>query len=299
MKKVYKKSIITFFICYICITAILDLKIIVNKRFIKDYPNKEQSARLTFLSTLNFYEPYIALYNYGNYYYKQERYEEAYKKYKEALKHKIPIERQCSVDINISLSIIEFAKQKSKEEELELYKEAKEYLKDCLSLDFSSKSEVEKQEDEKDNNEEKIKNVEEIMRNIDNRINDIDNTGIDYKEEIAGTISFSSGKGSPSGSGDSDSSGGSGGSGGSDSSESDGSGEGISSGKSSSNGGGGGGSSSGSGNSGSSGNSGNSNSGEGNIDSSEGPDPLFGNKTGSKEDSSKSARKPFNCDKCW
>ena len=154
----YKKSIIIFLVIYISIMVIICLKIIVNKNFIKDYPYKEQSIRLLFLSTLNFYEPYIAPYNYGNYYYKHGRYEDAYKKYKEALKYKIPKTKQCAVDINISLTIINLAEKKSNDEALELYEEAKGYLNGCSSIVFS--------EEEKSDNEYLKSKAEEINMDI-------------------------------------------------------------------------------------------------------------------------------------
>ena len=79
--------------------------------FKKDYPDTKQEYRLMLLSMFNFYEPYIAPYNYGNYYYKQGRYEDAIGKYLEALDHDIPKTRLCDVEINLGLSYMSLANE--------------------------------------------------------------------------------------------------------------------------------------------------------------------------------------------
>ena len=134
MKKILKKiAIIIMIICLIISLKVMS-KIIINNRFIANYPDASQEFRLVLLSTLNLYEPYIAHYNYGNYFYQKGKYEEAYEKYQKALSYEIPKKRICMVRINVSLALIKMAEGKDKETSLELLKEAKEHLSICLSL---------------------------------------------------------------------------------------------------------------------------------------------------------------------
>ena len=87
MKKYINKILLICILLCTVIASLLGIRIAINKNFIKNYPDASQEYKLVLLSMFNYYEPYIALYNYGNYYYKQGRYEEAYEKYKEALKY--------------------------------------------------------------------------------------------------------------------------------------------------------------------------------------------------------------------
>ena len=65
----YKKIILITVTIIIVIILNLESKIVVNNSFIENYPSADQSWKLLYLSFLNYYEPYIAPYNYGNYYY--------------------------------------------------------------------------------------------------------------------------------------------------------------------------------------------------------------------------------------
>ena len=86
MNKFVKKIMIITVIIILSIAAKVSSKIIINNQFIKHYPDADQEIRLIIMSLFNYYQPYIAPYNYGNYLYQKERYEEAYTKYKAALK---------------------------------------------------------------------------------------------------------------------------------------------------------------------------------------------------------------------
>ena len=111
MIKTIKKEIIVVIILCAVIAAKISSKIIINNRFIANYPEKDQEYRLVLLTVLNLYEPYIAHYNYGNYYYQKEQYEDAAKKYRKALEYDIPLNRVCSVEINLSLSLMKQAEE--------------------------------------------------------------------------------------------------------------------------------------------------------------------------------------------
>ena len=134
MKKKLKK--ILLIIIGVCLTLSLKVtsKIIINNRFIANYPDTNQEFRLVLLSVFNYYEPYIAPYNYGNYYYQKGKYDDAYDKYKKALSYNIPQNRVCSVRINISMDLIKMSEKKDNDTALKLLNEAKEHLKVCFLI---------------------------------------------------------------------------------------------------------------------------------------------------------------------
>ena len=129
-----KKAVIIIMVICFAISIFITVRIIINKRFIGNYPESDQEFRLVLLSTFNYYEPYIAPYNYGNYLYQKERYEDAYKKYKKALTYKIPKRRLCPITINIGLSLVKMSEENSTKDKSEYLKEAQWYLQKCLSL---------------------------------------------------------------------------------------------------------------------------------------------------------------------
>lgn len=57
------------------------------------------------LKTMNFIEPYIANYNYGNVLYNNGYYDDAIEEYKNALKGYVPQHKECSIRINYALAI--------------------------------------------------------------------------------------------------------------------------------------------------------------------------------------------------
>lgn len=176
-EKIFK---ISFIIIIICISIILKVscKIIINKRFIANYPDSNQAFRLMLISIFNIYEPYIAPYNYGNYYYQKERYERAYEKYKKALSYNVPKKRLCSIDINIALSLIQLANdEKNEQKSLAYYQEAKDYLRKCLSIQKEEIDDDNAEDDSEISNQQK--SADDLIDDINNEISDKSNSGND------------------------------------------------------------------------------------------------------------------------
>ena len=176
-EKIFK---ISFIIIIICVAIILKVscKIIINKRFIANYPDSNQAFRLMLISIFNIYEPYIAPYNYGNYYYQKERYERAYEKYKKALSYNVPKKRLCSIDINISLSLIHLANdEKNEQKSLAYYQEAKDYLRKCLSIQKEEIDDDNAEDDSEISNQQK--SADDLINDINNEISDKSNSGND------------------------------------------------------------------------------------------------------------------------
>ena len=134
LDKVRKILLIVIFFLVI-ITFKLGLKMGANAIFIKNYPQNDNDYTLKFISFLNVYQPYIAPYNYGNYYYQKGRYNDAYNKYKEALTHHIPNSRICKVYINTGLALSKLSELETDDEKaIELLSEADVYLNMCLAI---------------------------------------------------------------------------------------------------------------------------------------------------------------------
>ena len=129
------RVIITILFLLVLVALKVSIKIIINKRFIANYPEANQQIRLELISIMNFYEPYIAPYNYGNYYYQKKKYNKAYEKYTEALKYNIPKKRECSVRINIGMTLMKLSEINA-EEKNKLLHEAWEHLKKCVGLEI-------------------------------------------------------------------------------------------------------------------------------------------------------------------
>ena len=156
MKKYYKKIIIGIIAVLSAITLFVGFKIVINKNFIKNYPDTfNQEYRLLLMSIFNIYEPYVADYNYGNYYYKEDRYAEAVEKYKKALTRNVPKGKLCDIEINLSLSLMQLALRSETEDAIEYLNEAKTHLKQCINLDLDDIIEKEQEELEKANEEKK------------------------------------------------------------------------------------------------------------------------------------------------
>ena len=125
------KILLIFLAIIFLIILKISTKIIINKRFIENYPEANQEIRLILMSFINLYEPYIVPYNYGNYYYQKGRYEAAYDKYIKSLKYKIPKKRECAVRINIGLTLIKISEE-NEANKIKLLQEAQEHLKKCI-----------------------------------------------------------------------------------------------------------------------------------------------------------------------
>ena len=65
MKYIKKTILILIIVCSVILAKVVS-KIVINNRFIANYPEADQEYRLVLLSIFNLYEPYIVHYNYGN-----------------------------------------------------------------------------------------------------------------------------------------------------------------------------------------------------------------------------------------
>ena len=136
MIKIIKRIMIGIICLCLLIVLIIGIKMYVNKKFIKEYPNTKQEYRLIFLSIFNFYEPYVADYNYGNYLYKDGRYEEAEEKYLKALRSDAPRSKICDIEVNLGLTYIELSKNVEINNEIEYLKKAKNHFDRCANMDL-------------------------------------------------------------------------------------------------------------------------------------------------------------------
>lgn len=131
LDKIRKILLIIIFITVLSFFK-LGLKNVVNEIFIKNYPDHNNEIELKFISFLNISEPYIAPYNYGNYYYQLGEYRKAYEKYILSLSHHIPLKRLCKVHINTSLALIKLSEQENDSEtKLNYLNEAYDHLSVC------------------------------------------------------------------------------------------------------------------------------------------------------------------------
>ena len=193
-----KKITIVIIIVLSLILLKLITKDLLNNSFISDYENGYYSSSgLDINSIVNIYEPYIVKYNYGNYYYKNKEYENAYNKYVEALEHDIPNDRICKVKINTSLSLVmQVEKMNNRDEQNKLLNKAKSYLDEDCGLDAPVKDHETAEElkmiidellnsdgkkDNNNNNEEKNNN--QPKDDLDDKINEIEKSNNDASKK--------------------------------------------------------------------------------------------------------------------
>ena len=193
-----KKITLVIIIVLSLILIKLTVKVLLNDSFIEQYNDGEYSSgSLDINEILNIYEPYIVKYNYGNYYYKNKEYENAYNKYLEALKYEIPDDRICKVKINTSLSLVMQVENKTnRDEQNELLNKAKSYLdEDCGMYapqeDYETAEELKKIIDEllnsdgkKDNDDKKDKDKDKNEKDdLDDKINDIEKSNEEARKK--------------------------------------------------------------------------------------------------------------------
>ena len=77
-----------------------------NENLISKYNKQVYHTSTAPLFVLNFFEPYIAHYNAGNIYYQNGEYSNAIIEYQKALEKKTPKFKECSIRINLALSMI-------------------------------------------------------------------------------------------------------------------------------------------------------------------------------------------------
>lgn len=123
----------------------LCINMICNEKMLKQY--QQGSYTENKLAFLGFSEPYIAPYNRGNVHYQKAEYEAAITDYQKALKGFPPKHKECSIRINLVLSMItkletgELTKEQVSTN-LSIIKEAKEVLTihDCATADHKGHS---------------------------------------------------------------------------------------------------------------------------------------------------------------
>lgn len=130
------RKIITFIYVFVLIVFLkFVITFITNEMFIAKYNKGDYEKNLVkSLFVLNFYEKYIAYYNYGNLLYQIGYYEDAIEEYNKALEYDIPKERVCDVRINLSLSMTNMVNEEMDiEEQIKLLEDAQEvlYEDDC------------------------------------------------------------------------------------------------------------------------------------------------------------------------
>ena len=101
-----KKILIILYIFLLVIIGKLIFTYAYNERIIKKVKENIYTGSAETLTFANFYQSYIAYYNRGNIFYNQHNYEEAIKEYNKALKCHVPDKKECSIRINLALSII-------------------------------------------------------------------------------------------------------------------------------------------------------------------------------------------------
>lgn len=160
-----KRKILTvIYVILIVIMLKLIYNTIANNILISKYNNGEYSEdNAKALTHFNFIESYIANYNYGNILYQKGEYDEAVKKYKQALEGIIPEKQECKIRINCALAICKTVSldendQNSIKEAIETYENAIEILtqEGCAS---------------KNNNMGHSQKAEQLRKDIQNEIN--------------------------------------------------------------------------------------------------------------------------------
>ncbi|MBQ7707851.1 MAG: tetratricopeptide repeat protein [Lachnospiraceae bacterium] len=101
-----KKILIIVYVLFLLVLGKLIFTYAYNEHVIKKVKENSYTGRADVLTFANFYEPYIAHYNRGNIFYKNGNYDEAIKEYNNALKCHVPDRKECSIRINLALSII-------------------------------------------------------------------------------------------------------------------------------------------------------------------------------------------------
>ena len=99
-----KKIVTVLWGLLLCCLLCLVTNFVANEVFVKNY--EAGNYKENRLSALGFTEPYISYYNEGNLYYQKGNYEDAIKAYQTALSHHPTKQRECSIRINLALSMI-------------------------------------------------------------------------------------------------------------------------------------------------------------------------------------------------
>lgn len=160
-----KKIFIILYLLFLVVVGKLIFTYVYNERIIKKASSGNYSSNANMLTFANVYQPYIAHYNRGNIFYSQGNYDEAIKEYNKALDIGIPEGKECSVRVNLALSIIgkipyDYASPDNIDATIATLKEAREVLlpDDCANDEGTGHS----------------KNAERLKKQIDDLIDELE-----------------------------------------------------------------------------------------------------------------------------
>lgn len=135
-----KKILIGIYIVILLICGKLAFNYIYNAIVLYRYNQSDYSINVNPLLTFNLSEPYVAHYNQGNIYYKEDRFVDAIASYEKALELNPPEEKECAIRINLALAMLgtmgeEYATPENADTSLQILKEAREVLleKECAT----------------------------------------------------------------------------------------------------------------------------------------------------------------------
>ena len=128
-----KKILIGIYIVILLICSKLAFNYIYNAIVIYGYHQHDYSVNVKPLLIFNWSEPYIAYYNQGNIYYKNDRFEDSITSYERALKLYLPEEKECAVRINLALAMLgtmaeDYSASENVDTSLEILREARDVL---------------------------------------------------------------------------------------------------------------------------------------------------------------------------
>ena len=184
-------------ICVILIFIFLKLlfNIIFNNFIIKNYnKGKYLENQSSILVNINYFQKYIAYYNYGNILYKNGKYEKAIDEYKKALQKNIPQNKECKIRINYALAIcktvnVDESEKESIENAIKTYESAIDILVEngCASKDNKGHSEIAENlkkdiETEIDRLKNLLKDLKKVTKKDEN--NKKENNSENIEEEI-------------------------------------------------------------------------------------------------------------------
>lgn len=101
-----KKILIGTYIVMLLICGKLAFNYIYNAIVTYRYHQYDYTVNVQPLLILNWSEPYIAHYNQGNIYYKNDNFEDAITSYERALELHPPEEKECAIRINLALAML-------------------------------------------------------------------------------------------------------------------------------------------------------------------------------------------------
>ena len=120
--------IVMLFVCFK-----LAFNYFYNAVVIYRYNNYDYSVNVSPLLICNWFESYVAHYNNGNIYYKNDRYEDAITEYQKALEGNPPQKKECAIRINLALAMLktlgeDYNEPEHIEDSILILKEARDVL---------------------------------------------------------------------------------------------------------------------------------------------------------------------------